>query len=332
MDITIENHHTEYDNIYKYDDLPEIAGVILLKSNNQSMKKQLNNQDSDIRDIDEQLNTDEQTSYVMISSKLDTQLLFLKGKTNKLSQVIQSRSEIRNDLADTIRLYTDTIPATVSLTVKNKQVRTEPAPVFIAPVSGEKTTIKPKLVIGQAEKSQFPAMTVRAASPATDTLPQTNNRQFTDNIQVDDTERHHYDNKVLFQPDNSGDITKVATEKPDDVTDINNVNDIIPVLYAEKSLMEYQLLSAERADVQTKLRRNIPLPAQQQLQHNMDANYTRPGYYFSYAFKMQGDYHEMIHIYRQQQQRFILEASPERLKRQLKESIRHDHKYLIDVV
>lgn len=311
MNMVGKGCHTEYDNIYQPDDLNKITVKILSKSNRSGVK--------------ELSNIDGGMPAVFIPSDYDTRLFSLSGKINKLRREIQSENKNHVNSIDTIHLYADIIPYRVRGTAKNEWVRTEPVPVFTVPFSGRQAAENPEHIIEQPKKRQFSVMTTSVVSPVCDNLRQTNNCQFSGNIQDDEIRPGCDDNNVQFQMD-IGNIGTDITRKRS-----AGVNDIIPFLYTEKPLAEYHLVFSEHTDVQTKQRRDIPLPAQQPVQYDMDGNDTKAGCYFSYSFKMQGDYHEMIHIYRQQQ-RFILETRPEQLKRQLKANIRHEQKGFIDII
>lgn len=254
---------------------------------------------------------------ILIPADMNIRMLFLQGKTKELSRIVPRTDIFRTTLPAVLPLNAAITPEPLFPVTRNRSGSASLIPVSVSRAAGHDSSV----------------ITQSVTLPVSGTLHPTDKHLFTDTVLTDEALQSTTENVQLFHHDNSNFPNRTQTKKQADIVD---ANDVIPVLHTEKPLAEYQVLSSEHTDIRPELRRNIQLSLQQPAQHEMGDEYFKAAHYFSYAFKMQGgyqgEYNEMIHIYRKQQQQFILETSSERLKRHLKENIRHGKIESIDIV
>ncbi|WP_413492562.1 hypothetical protein [Morganella psychrotolerans] len=260
----------------------------------------------------------------LIPADMDIRLLFLQGKTKKLSRIAERTDIFRITLPAVLPLNATITPEPLFPVTRNRSGSAE-----LIPVSVSRTEESPRPVMVRETGHDSPVITQSVTLPVSGTLHPTEKHLFTDAVLTDETRQSATGNIQLFHYHNLYFLNRPQTKKQADIADIN---DVIPVLHTEKLLAEYPVLSSGYTDIAPELRQNIPVLLQQSAQHGMAEANVKAEHYFSYAFKMQGEYNEMIHIYRKQEQQFILETNSERLKRHLKANIRHGQRESIDIV
>lgn len=259
----------------------------------------------------------------LIPADMDTRLHFLKGKTNKLRKIIQHTEVYRTALP----LNSAITSAPVYTVTKNIPIIAKRVSVSVSRV----TAIPPSVIIRTTEDN-FPVITQPVTSRVLGTSCQAEEHSIIDMTDMknmtyrDDAQPTVRERTKLFCYDNQPSMERTQAEKQVDI------NDVTPVFYIEKSHTEYPVLFTKHANIQAVLQRNIPVSLLPLYQHGMVDEYIKATHYFAYAFKIQGEYNEMVYIYRNQQRNFILETNTERLKRHLKANVRNGQKENIDIV
>ncbi|HCM63207.1 MAG TPA: hypothetical protein DIT05_11780 [Morganella sp. (in: Bacteria)] len=259
----------------------------------------------------------------LIPVDMDLRLFSLQGKTKKLSSIIQRTDVFRTTLPAVLPLNVAIIPEPLFQMVENKSVSAR-----LIPVSISRAEESPRPVMVRVAGHDSPVITQSVTLPVSVASHPAEKYPLTDTVPMDGGHQSNPDNIQLVNCNVQDCIMRVTTKKQADI------NDVIPALHIEKPQAEYPVSATEHADIPPELRRNTPLPLP--AQHGMVEENIKAAHYFSYAFKIQGgyqgEYNETIHIYRKQQQQFILETSSERLKRHLKANIRHGQRESIDIV